>query len=119
MSILDWILGWNKRNDKTIPKKPYKVKKYNITKHGVYDMNLRKITSGEVYINLTTKPIHVSKVKYDEYGRPSYRRSSKNKITTAINPKNHNVTSVNRLHTKTYEKIMKEKRYDKSNEKKR
>ena len=43
-------------------------------------------------------------------GRPSYRRSSKNKITTAINPNNNNVTSVNRLHTKTFNKIMKGKK---------
>lgn len=72
-------------------------------------MNDRKITKGEVYVNLTTKPIEVSKVKIDSFGRPSYRRSSKNKITTAINPTNYNVTSVNRLHTKTYNRIMRGK----------
>ncbi len=32
------------------------------------------------------------------------------KITTAINPLNNNVTSVNRLHTKTYNQIMKGKK---------
>ena len=95
-----------KAKDNTFPKEPYKVRKYHITKHCVYDMNQRKITKGEVYVNLTTKPIHTTKVKIDEFGRPSYRRSSKNKITTAINPKNKNVTSVNRLHTKQYNKIM-------------
>lgn len=80
-------------------------------------MNARKITKGEVYINLTTKPIEVSNVKIDSFGRPSYRRSSKNKITTAINPRNNNVVSVNRLHTKTYNEIMRSKN-DKHNKKK-
>ena len=99
-----------KSKDKSIPKKPYKVRKYNVTKHCIDDMNERKITKGKVYVNLTTKPINVTEIKYDDKGRPSYRRSSKNKITTAINPKNNNVTSVNRLHTKTYNKIMKGKK---------
>ena len=91
-----------KSRDKSLPYESYKVRKYNVTKHCVDDMNKRKITKGEIYVNLTTKPIYVTKVKYDNKGRPSYRRSSKNKITTAINPDNNNVTSVNRLHTKTY-----------------
>ncbi len=108
MSLLNFLFG--KSRDKSIPKEPYKVRKYNVTKHCVDDMNERKITKGEVYVNLTTKPIHVTEVKCDDKGRPSYRRSSKNKITTAINPKNNNVTSVNRLHTKTYNKIMKGKK---------
>lgn len=108
MSFLKWLFG--RSRDKSIPKNPYKVRKYNVTKHCVDDMNERKISKGEVYVNLTTKPIHVTEVKYDDKGRPSYRRSSKNKITTAINPKNNNVTSVNRLHTKTYNKIMKGKK---------
>ena len=73
-------------------------------------MKERQITKGEIYINLTTKPIHLTDVKYDNSGRPSYRRSSRNKITTAINPINNNVTSVNRLHTKTFNKLMKGKK---------
>ncbi len=109
MSILSWLFGNKKAKDKSFPKKPYKVHKYHITKHCVEDMNSRKITKGEVHVNLTTKPIEVTKAKIDNFGRPSYRRSSKNKITTAINPTNNNVTSVNRLHTKTYNKIMRGK----------
>lgn len=73
-------------------------------------MNKRKITKDEVHIILTSKLIQVTKVKYDDFGRPSYSRSSKNKITTAINPLNNNVTSVNRLHKKTYNQIMKGKK---------
>ncbi len=106
MNILDFMFRTKKSKDKTLPKNTYKIRKYYITKHCVKDMNDRKITKGEVYVNLTTKPINISKIKIDSFGRPSYRRSSKNKITTAINPINNNVTSVNRLHTKTYNKIM-------------
>lgn len=106
-----------KSKDETFPQKSYKVRKYYITKHCVEDMNVRKITKGEVYVNLTTKPIEITKVKIDNFGRPSYRRSSKNKITTAINPMNNYVTSVNRLHTKTFNKIMRGKN-DKHNKKK-
>lgn len=108
MNFFNMFFG--KSRNKKIPNKPYRVKEYNVTKHCVDDMNARKITKGEVYVNLTTKPIHVTQIKYDEAGRPSYRRSSINKITTAINPNNNNVTSVNRLHTKTYIKIMKGKK---------
>lgn len=103
MSFLSKLFG--KVRYKTIPKLPYKV-----TKHYVDDMNKRKITKGEVHISLISKVIQVTKVKYDDVGRPSYRRSSKNKITTAINPLNNNVTSVNRLHTKAYNQIMKGKK---------
>lgn len=109
MSFLSKI--FLKSRDKSIPKEAYMVKKYKVTKHCVDDMNERKITKGEVHVNLTSKPIYVTEIKYDNNGRPSYRRSSKNKITTAINPNNNNVTSVNRLHTKTYNKIMKGKKW--------
>ncbi len=109
MFIISWLFKLNKARDKTLPQKPYRVRKYNITKHCVEDMNKRKITKGEVYVNLTKKSFEVTKIKIDKFGRPSYRRSSKNKITTAINPINNNVTSVNRLHTKTYNKIMRGK----------
>lgn len=107
MELRSWFFVSKKAKDKSYPQKPYKVRKYNITKHCVEDMNSRKITKGEVHVNLTTKPIEVTKVKIDNFGRPPYRRSSK--ITTAINPINNNVTSVNRLHTKTYNKIMRGK----------
>ncbi len=109
MYLLNWLFHRPKK-DSTIPREPYQVRKYRITNHCVEDMNKRKITKGEVYTNLTTRPIKKTKIKYDKYGRPSYRRSSKNKITTAINPHNKNVVSVNRLHTREFEKIMKGKR---------
>ena len=97
-----------KTKERIVPKEPYKVKDYYITVHAVKRMNERHISKGQLYYNLTRKPLEVTKVKYDSNGRPSYRRSSKNKITSAINPNNKNVVSVNRLHTKEYLKLIKE-----------
>ena len=95
-----------KTKDYRIPKEPYKVKKYYVTSHAVEQMGKRKISKGALYYNLTRKPLAVTKVKIDEKGRPSYRKSTKNKITSAINPTNNNVVSVNKLHTKTYKQLM-------------
>ena len=69
----------------------------------------RKISKGELYFNLTRKPIQETKVKIDSKGRPSYRKTTKNRITSAINPSNKNVVSVNRLHRKDFKKIMNNK----------
>lgn len=99
-----------KTKDNRTPKEPYKVKKFYVTSHAVEQMNKRKITKGALYYNLTRKPIAVTKIKFDDYGRPSYRKTTKNKITSAINPINHNVVSVNKLHTKTYNKLMQNKK---------
>ena len=95
-----------KTKDKRLPKEPYKVKKFYVTSHAVEQMNKRKITKGALYYNLTKKPLAVTKIKFDEKGRPSYRKTTKNKITSAINPINHNVVSVNKLHTKTYKQLI-------------
>ena len=95
-----------KTRDRTIPKMPYKVRDYYVTVHAVKRMNERRISKGQLYYNLTRKPLEVTKVKFDEEGRPSYRRSSKNKITSSINPYNKNVVSVNRLHTKKHAQLV-------------
>jgi hypothetical protein len=95
-----------KTRERTIPKVPYKVRDYYVTVHAVKRMNERRISKGQLYYNLTRKPLEVTKVTFDKDGRPSYRRSSKNKITSAINPCNKNVVSVNRLHTKKYAQLM-------------
>lgn len=97
-----------KSKERTVPKEPYKVKNYYVTVHAVKRMNERHISKGQLYYNLTRKSLEVTKVKYDNQSRPSYRRSSKNKITSAINPYNKNVVSVNKLHTKDYLKLIKE-----------
>jgi hypothetical protein len=99
-----------KVKDNHIPKEPYKVRDYYVNFHAVKRMNERKISKGELYYNLTRKPIALTEVKYDINGRPSYRKTTKNKITAAINPENKNVVSVNRLHTKEYIKIMNQQR---------
>ena len=99
-----------KTKDQRIPKEPYKVKKYYVTSHAVEQMGKRKISKGALYYNLTRKPLAVTKVKFDEKGRPSYRKTTKNKITSAINPTNNNVVSVNKLHTKTYKQLMQNKK---------
>lgn len=98
-----------KSKDRAIPKEPYKVKDYYVTAHAIKRMNERRISKGQLYYNLTRKPLEITKVKHDNNGRPSYCRSSKNKITSAINPYNKNVVSVNRLHTKTYLELMKKR----------
>lgn len=96
MGIISWFKKRHeeKSKDKTIPKKPYWVGWHKITEHAVKRMNEREITKGDVHENLTTKPIHKSKIKWDEKRRPSYQRTSKNSITTSINPFNQKVTSV-------------------------
>ena len=63
------------------------------------------------YAIAVRKPDKSIEVKIDKYGRPSYRKTTKNKITSAINPKNKNVVSVNRLHTKTYKELIKNKKF--------
>lgn len=80
-----------KSKNRTIPSKPYRDRKYYVNNHCVKRMIERQINRGEVHYNLHTIPIEMTKVVYDKYGRPSYRRSSKNKITTAINPFNRYV----------------------------
>ena len=98
-----------KTKDNRMPKEPYRVKKFYITSHAVEQMNKRRITKGALYYNLTRKPLAVTKIRFDEKGRPSYRKTTKNKITSAINPVNHNVVSVNKLHTKTFKQLMQKK----------
>ena len=99
-----------KSKDTSLPFKPYKDGRYNISQHCVDRMNERRITKGEVHINLHTKPIKKTKIKYDKLGRPSYERYSDNKICTRINPKNYFVSTVSRFHTKEYGKIKKQRR---------
>ena len=98
-----------KTKDNRTPKEPYRVKKFYITSHAVEQMNKRRITKGALYYNLTRKPLAVTKIRFDEKGRPSYCKTTKNKITSAINPVNHNVVSVNKLHTKTFKQLMQKK----------
>lgn len=90
--------------DKHYPKKPYKVKRYYVTHHAVVRMNERKITKGELHYNLTRPPVHISKTKFDDCGRPSYERLSDNLVNARINPKNNNIATVSRFHSWLLEK---------------
>lgn len=63
-----------------------------------------------MYYNLYTKPVRKTKIKYDDYGRPSYERFSKNKINTRINPENKIVTTVSRYHTKKLDRYLKRRK---------
>lgn len=83
--------------------------KYKISKHAVDRMYERNITKGEVHYNLYTKPLKITPIKYDSFGRSSYEKFAYNKINTRINPKNNVVSKVSRYHTKKYEKIMRSK----------
>ena len=95
-----------KTKERTIPRVPYKVRNHYVTAHAVRRMSERRISKGQLYYNLTRKPLEITKVTLDSEGRPSYRRSSKNKITSVINPCNKNVISVYKLHTKKYSQLM-------------
>lgn len=112
MGLINWIKQRReeKLKDKTIPQKSYWVWWHKITNHAVQRMNGRKITKGEVHENLTTRPIHKTKVKWDNKYRPSYERTSKNKITTAINPFNQKVVTVRRTHTSKVNSYLKNNR---------
>lgn len=100
----------NKSKDTSLPSKPYKDGRYNVSQHGVDRMNERQITKGEVHVNLHTTPVHKTNVEMDEKGRPAYVRYSKNRTRTVINPKTKVVSTVSRFHTKEYEKIKKQRR---------
>lgn len=96
-----------KSKDNTFLRRVYKDGKYRVGVHAVDQMNKRKISKGELHVNLHTTPMKISQVKKDEYGRPSYERFSRNKINSRINPETNNVNTVSRFHTKEYNKMMK------------
>lgn len=112
MKILNWLLGYRKQKaqDNPIPQAEYNDKPYFVSKHAVSQMNNRSISKGAVHTNLHTKPIHKTKIKVDKFGRPSYNRSSENKITTSINPKTKTVVTVHKLHSKDYAKYKNKRR---------
>ena len=93
MSILGFLFKSKKEMSK-ITTKHVKVGKYTLTSHAqnrIVDKT-RKMSKIDVIDNLFTKPNAKTNVKLDESERPSYNRIGK-RITTSINPKNHNVVS--------------------------
>lgn len=55
-----------KSKNKSIPTKSYKDGKYRISNHAITRMNDRKITKGELHVNLHTTPIKLSPIKYGD-----------------------------------------------------
>ena len=88
----------------SIPCSPYRDGRFKVSLHSVQRMNERGITQGALHTNLHTKAIK-TKVKRDNFGRPSYNRISQNKIVASINPKNNTVTTVRRMSTKNFNKL--------------
>lgn len=93
MSILGFLLKPKKKMAKKNTGR-VKVGKYTITKHAqnrIVDES-RKINKIDILNNLFTKPNGVTKIRRDNWGRPSYNRIGK-RATTSINPTTNNVTS--------------------------
>ena len=94
MSILSWFLK-PKRNMAKPNTRMVRIGKYRITPHAQNRLieRDRYTPKWDMVDNLFTRPHALSHIKYDSRGRPSYNRIGK-RITTSINPFNHNVVSV-------------------------
>jgi len=95
---------------KIIPKKPYNTSGYYVTSHAVRRMQERKISKGELGINLRKKPRYRTAIHVNEPGKPSYGRFSWNKICSVINPFMKCVATVFRYGESTLRRIMKKER---------
>ncbi len=105
MSILSFLFKPKKEMAKKNTKR-VKVGKYTITKHAQNRIveEIRNINKIDVLDNLFTKPNGVTKIKYDEDGRPSYNRIGK-RATTSINPNDNVVTTCRPVSTKEIKKF--------------
>lgn len=81
---------------------PVKVGRFYVTSHAQNRMVKRDITADSVITNLCRKPAAVSPVKVDKKG-PSYLRMNKD-LTTVIDPKNKNVSTMYRTNVKDAKK---------------
>lgn len=89
------------------PRKPYKVCGYKVGAHALKRMKSRGITKFDLRFNLSRKPLHISPVRYNKRGRPSYLRYSRNKTVVAINPKTNHINTTWRYHTRLMNKFLK------------
>ncbi|NLN80775.1 MAG: hypothetical protein GX132_05260 [Erysipelotrichia bacterium] len=99
MGLIIWLLKPKRKMAKKYTR-PMSLGKYIIRSHAqnrVVEKD-RKISKKDVPINLFTKPIKITKTKY-ENKKPSYKRIGK-MITTSINPKTNYVVSVWRTSSK-------------------
>lgn len=72
-------------------------------------MQNRKITKGQLHVNLHTKPLAVEK-QIDDKGRPAKIRYSENKTRSVINPHSNVVASVRKYRNKEFNKVKRGKR---------
>lgn len=89
------------------PRKSYRVSGYKIGSHAIKRMRSRGFTKSELRYNLTHKPLHISKIRYNNKGRPSYLRYSRNKTVVAINPNTKHINTTWKYHTRLMNKFLK------------
>lgn len=92
------------------PRRSYKVSGYRVSKHAVKQMRSRGVTKSALRYNLKHKPLHTTAIKYNNRGRPSYIRYSRNKVALAINPKTNNINTTWKYHTKLMNRFLKGKK---------
>lgn len=89
------------------PRKSYRVSGYKIGNHAIKRMRSRGVTKSALRYNLTHKPLHISKIRYNNKGRPSYLRYSRNKTVVAINPNTKHINTTWKYHTRLMNKFLK------------
>lgn len=94
-----------KAKDTTIPKSIYKDGRYKTSKHCIEQMQNRKISKGQLHVNLHTKPV-LTERDTDDFGRTATIRYSANKTRTAINSKKKRVASVRKYREKELKKAI-------------
>lgn len=71
-----------------------------IPKNITFFVLFKHFTKGDAHLNLHTTLIEKTIVKYDEQGWSYNERYAKNKIYTAVNPKNKNVATIRKYSIK-------------------
>ena len=91
------------------PRKTYRVSGFKVSNHAIKRMRTRGVTKSALRYNLRHKPLHVSSIKYNKSGRPSYIRYARNKVALAINPVTKNINTAWMYHTKLMKRFLKGK----------
>ncbi len=92
--------------DSTVPKSTYKDGRYKTSKHCIEQMQERKITKGQLHINLHTKPV-LTERETDEFGRSATIRYSNNQTRSVVNSQKKVVASVRKYREKELKKAKK------------
>lgn len=83
------------------------VKIKNISKHVSERAVLRGLNASDI-VDTIDSPLKITEVKYDSLNRPSFNVIGE-KSTVSINPKNGNIITVHKTHTKVVKKLKGEK----------